>query len=919
MCKSAEVRECKSTRVREDKHTKVQKRKHISAGSKYDETNPDVPLWGIRGLIYNHMTSKLLTLPLAFIALMAGAQTVQPWQDKTLSSTERATDLTGRLTLEEKTLLMMDASRPVERLGINAYNWWNEALHGVARAGVATVFPQPIGMAASFNTQAVSRVFEAVSDEARAKNTRFIEEGSRLRYQGLTMWTPTVNIFRDPRWGRGIETYGEDPWLASAMGVAVVKALQGPDTAKYNKLHACAKHFAVHSGPEWNRHSFDVASLPARDLHETYLPAFEALVKDAKVREVMCAYNRFEGAPCCGSNKLLTRILRQQWGFDGIVVADCGAIADFYKPNAHATHPDAASASADAVLMGTDLDCGSSYRALKESVNRGLIDEKEIDRSVVRLLKARFDLGEMDNLSDVSWSAIPYRVVASAQHDSIALMMARQSMTLLHNRNNFLPLKTGGLTIAVMGPNANDSVMQWGNYNGTPPHTVTILQGIRAMMGNDDSLIYEPGCDLVERTLMQSAFNHCTHNGRQGFAARYWNSPDRTLSPVAQAEVASPFRFCTSGATVFAPGVNLTGFAASYSASFTPQQSGEVIFDLFYCGQIKLWVNGNEVKSFRSNHGSRKGNYKMPVSAGETYELQLDFDYTMGDAQLNFDLGFKEPIDMAASMERVRDADIVVFVGGISPSLEGEEMGVSLPGFKGGDRTDIELPAVQREFIAALRRAGKKVVMVNCSGSPMGLAPEVEACEAILQAWYPGQAGGTAVGETLFGHINPAGRLPVTFYRDTTQLPDFEDYHMQGRTYRFMQQKPLFPFGHGLSYTTFHYGRPTLSHKRINRNQCVTLSVAVTNTGTRDGHEVVQLYLSKPDDTEGPVRTLRALERVHIPAGQTVTVTFDLGEKELQWWDDASQTMRMLPGKYVVQTGGSSSTEALKEIPLTIR
>ena len=402
---------------------------------------------------------------------------------------KKAEALVARMTLEEKASQLRYDAPAIKRLGIPAYNWWNEALHGVARAGLATVFPQPIGMAASFSPQTVYEVFNAVSDEARAKNTYYASQGSYERYQGLTMWTPTVNIYRYPRCGRGIETYGEDPYLTSRMGVMVVKGLQGTNDGRYDKLHACAKHFAVHSGPEWNRHSFNVENLSTRDLYETYLPPFEALVKEAGVKEVMCAYNSFEGEPCCGSNRLLMQILRNDWGFDGIVLSDCGAIADFYNEYGHKAYSDAESASAAAVLNGTDLECGSSYKALVKAAQEGKIDEKDIDKAVLRLLEARFALGEMDAPEDVSWTKIPFSVVASAAHDSLALDMARKSMTLLQNKDNILPLKRGGLTVAVMGPNANDSVMQWGNYNGMPSHTVTILDGIRNALGADDKQI----------------------------------------------------------------------------------------------------------------------------------------------------------------------------------------------------------------------------------------------------------------------------------------------------------------------------------------------------------------------------------------------------------------------------------------------
>lgn len=863
------------------------------------------------------MKQKLLYLLPLFLLSGCGQAT---YKNASLPAEERAGLLLKELTLEEKVSLMMDSSKPVERLGIKPYNWWNEALHGVARAGLATVFPQPIGMAASFSPETVYEVFTAVSDEARAKNAYYASQGSRERYQGLTMWTPTVNIYRDPRWGRGIETYGEDPYLTSRMGVMVVKGLQGTNDGKYDKLHACAKHFAVHSGPEWNRHEFNAENIKPRDLYETYLPPFEALVKEGKVKEVMCAYNRFEGDPCCGSDRLLMQILRDEWGFDGIVLSDCGAIADFYRDYGHKTHPDAESASAAAVLSGTDLECGSSYEALVEAVKQGKIDEKAVDVAVKRLLMARFALGEMDEPEKVSWTGIPFSVVASAGHDSLALDMARKSMTLLMNKDNTLPLKRGGLTIAVMGPNANDSVMQWGNYNGMPPHTVTILDGIRKALGSDDRLIYEQGCGWVERAQIQSVFNRCkTADGKPGFTARYWNNVTRDGEPVTTAQVTTPFHFCTSGATVFAPGVNLTDFSATYNSVFTPDQSGEVVFDIYAYGSGRLRINGEEVRGFSNQHGGQKSAYTLQVQAGKTYDVELDFEYFRSDAQLNFDLGFKNEVDVRKSVERVKDADVVVFVGGVSPNLEGEEMGVELPGFRGGDRTDIELPAVQRELIAALHHAGKKVVLVNCSGSPIGLEPETGRCGAILQAWYPGQAGGTAVAEVLFGDYNPAGRLPVTFYRNVSQLPDFEDYNMTGRTYRYMTQEPLFPFGHGLSYTSFSYGAVVLGSDNIKSGEKLRLSVPVTNTGKCDGEEVVQVYLKKNDDVEGPNKALRAFKRVHIPAGKTVDVSFELGDKELMWWNPQSNTMCVSEGNYELMVGGSSRTADLVHCSFVIR
>lgn len=714
---------------------------------------------------------KIIIPILLFGALMSACQQKLSYQNTSLPPEERAADLVQRLTLEEKVSLMQNNSSAVPRLGIKPYNWWNEALHGVARNGRATVFPQAIGMGAAFNDSLLHVVFTAVSDEARAKNHIARRDSSYKIYQGLTFWTPNINIFRDPRWGRGQETYGEDPYLTSQLGMAVVRGLQGPEDSQYDKAHACAKHYAVHSGPEWNRHSFNAEDIDPRDLWETYLPAFKDLVQKAGVKEVMCAYNRFEGSPCCNSDRLLMQILRDEWGYEGLVVSDCGAIYDFFEEGRHGTHKDKADASSAAVLSGTDLECGDAYKSLADAVRQGKIKESDLDRSVSRLLKARFELGEMDETTP--WDAIPDSVVNCHVHQALALRMARESMTLLQNKNNLLPLKAG-MTVALVGPNANDSVMQWGNYNGFPGHTVTLLEALRKRLP-EEQLIYVPG--------------------------------------------------------------------ALYAEDFVPKHKKD------------------------------------------------EMEQT-------------KPLDAASLLKQVGRADVVIFAGGISPLLEGEEMKVDVQGFKGGDRTDIELPAVQRQLLKVLKAAGKKVVFVNFSGSAVGLEPETQTCDAILQAWYPGEAGGTAVADVLYGDYNPAGRLPVTFYKNVGQLPDYEDYSMKGRTYRYFEGTPLFPFGHGLSYTTFVYGKAEV------KDGC--LLVPVTNTGSMDGDEVVQLYLNRPDDAGGPRKTLRAFKRVHIPAGATRTVSLPLTEETFNWWDTATNTVHPLKGSYKLLYGGSSDDRALQ-------
>ena len=847
------------------------------------------------------------------IGLTATTYSQLPYQDPNLTPEQRATDLLQRLTIEEKVSLMQNNSPGILRLGIKPYEWWNEALHGVARAGLATVFPQTIGMAASFDDTLIYEVFNAISDEARAKNRHFNTLGQYKRYQGLTMWTPNINIFRDPRWGRGQETYGEDPYLTSRMGVAVVKGLQGPDSARYNKLHACAKHFAVHSGPEWNRHSFNAENIIPRDLWETYLPAFKTLVQEADVKEVMCAYNRFEGDPCCGSNRLLTQILRNEWGFKGIVVSDCGAISDFWGTKKHNTHPDAAHASAEAVLNGTDLECGSNYRKLTEAIKAGIISEKQINVSVKRLLKARFELGEMENIHP--WT-LPYSIVDSPKHRCLALKMAHETMTLLQNKGKILPLDKQA-RIAIIGPNANDSVMQWGNYNGTPSHTSTLLSAFRKRLPISH-LIYEPVCGLTDSITYNSLFDQCSYNGKHGFLASYWNNPDFEGEANAITQLSTPFRFTTLGATAFAPGIKLTEFSSCYQTVFRPQKSGNAIFRFQTNGNIRVSINGEEVIK-TGNIKNPKNLYTLQTEAGKSYKIKIDFKQVKDETYFNFDLVEGLPLNISNTLEKLKDIDIIIFAGGISPSLEGEEMNVSATGFKGGDRTDIEFPAVQRKVLAALKEAGKKVILVNFSGSAMALTPETKSCDAILQAWYPGEEGGTAIVNVLFGDYNPAGRLPITFYKSIDQLPDFENYSMKGRTYRYMQEEPLFPFGYGLSYTTFAFGKIHINKNSLSAGEKVTLHIPIKNIGDRDGVEVVQIYIQRQADKEGPVKTLRAFKRVEIPKGKTQEVKIELPYVAFEWFDPTTNTMRPIQGEYNRLYGNSSRMKDLQSAKIQIQ
>ncbi len=859
------------------------------------------------------MRKSLSTLLLCgAMAVGATAQTL-PYQNPSLSANERAKDLCSRLTLEEKAQLMLDESPAIPRLGIKKFFWWSEALHGAANMGNVTVFPEPIAMAASFNPNLLFKVFDATSTEFRAQyNKRMIQDGGEdEKFHSLSVWTPNVNIFRDPRWGRGQETYGEDPYLTSVMGTQVVKGLQGPETAKYRKLWACAKHYAVHSGPEYTRHTANLIDITPRDMWETYMPAFKTLVQDAKVREVMCAYQRLDDDPCCGSTRLLQDILRNEWGFQYLVVSDCGAISDFY--DSHKSSSDATHAAAKATIAGTDVECGYgyAYRSIPEAVRRGFMTEEEVDKHVIRLLEGRFDLGEMDDPALVEWSKIPYSAMDSKEHRQISLDMARQTLVLLQNKGGVLPLQKNKEKIAVIGPNADDEPLMWGNYNGTPNRTVTILDGIKTKQKN---LLYLPGCDRTYDKVMDCLLaTNCQMDGKKGLKGTFWNNTKMEGKPVTTEYYTTPLAVTTAGMHNFAPGVNLEDFSAKYETVFTPKESGEYVVNLESVSDFELLIDGvSKVK--QRTWRTTPTRTAIQAEAGKSYKIEVRFKHvkTWG-ANMKINVAKELPIDYAKVVEQLKGIDKVVFVGGISAALEGEEMPVEIDGFKGGDRTHIELPKVQRDFLKALKAAGKTVIFVNCSGSAIALQPETESCDAILQVWYPGQEGGFAVADALFGDVNPSGKLPVTFYKTSAQLPDFEDYSMKGRTYRYFND-PLFAFGYGQSYTTFEVKNGKIEKKGKNYE----LTADVANTGKRDGTEVVQVYIRDLSDPDGPLKSLRAFQRVEVKAGQTAQVTLELTSKSFEFFDPETNTVHPKFGKFEVLYGNSSLDKDLKKIDLSV-
>lgn len=853
------------------------------------------------------LIAKMFFTPLLIATCAWGpacqAQTGFPFQNTALSFEKRVDDLVGRLSLEEKVAQMLNAAPAIPRLGVPAYDWWNEVLHGVARTPYrVTVYPQAIGMAATFDTNSIKRMADYSALEGRAIYNKAQQEGREgQRYVGLTYWTPNINIFRDPRWGRGQETYGEDPFLTAMMGTAFVHGLQGNDP-KYLKAAACAKHYAVHSGPEPSRH-VDNISPTDYDLWNTYLPAFKQLITRTNVAGVMCAYNAFKSQPCCGSDQLMIDILRNQWQFNGYVTSDCWAIDDFFKN--HKTHKNAEDASADAVLHGTDVECGTdAYQSLVKAVRNGLISEKQIDVSVKRLFLIRFRLGMFDPKAMVSFAQTPASVLESAAHQAHALQMARQSIVLLRNQNSVLPLSKQLKKIAVVGPNADNAIAVLGNYNGIPSKTVTLLQGIRDKVGPGVQVVYEKAVNFTNDTLLQYADidNQYHWQGKQGFYAEYYNNPELKGQPLATRMEATVDNNWQEGQLIID---TLKGyhFSARYSTEYKAATTGAITFELDADDGYRFLVDGKEVINAwtRNRWGART--YKLNTEAGTTYRLTVEYYQAEGKANVKLKAGHFARTDFAALAARLKDADVIVYAGGISPQLEGEEMRVDYPGFNGGDRTSINLPQVQTALLQALQNTGKPVVFVMMTGSAIAIPWEAEHIPAIVNAWYGGQSAGTAIADVLFGDYNPAGRLPVTFYRKDADLPAFTDYTMANRTYRYFTGQPLYGFGYGLSYTRFSYSKPQVSGKSK-----YTIQVKVTNTGNSDGEEVVQLYATLPAK-EAPLRSLKGFQRIALQKGKSKTVTFTVTPEELALLNNAGKPVAV-KGKVILSVGGSQPETA---------
>jgi beta-glucosidase len=876
------------------------------------------------------------TLLIALLFLCGTVTAAEPaYKDLNRSFEERAADLVSRMTLEEKVAQLQNDAPGIPRLDVPAYEWWNEALHGIARAGNATVFPQAIGLAATFDTRLMTEVATVISDEGRAKHHDSAARGQRRRYQGLTFWSPNINIFRDPRWGRGQETYGEDPYLTARMGVAFVKAMQGDDP-KYRKLDATAKHFAVHSGPEADRHRFDVRP-SERDLWETYLPAFRALVEEAQVASVMGAYNRVNGESASASPRLLQQILREQWGFKGYVVSDCDSIDDIWK--FHKIVPTAEEAAALGVKSGLEVNCGRTYAALLGAVNKGLITETEITAAAQRAFLSRFQLGMFDPPSMVKWARIPYKVNQSPAHDALARKAAEKSIVLLKN-SGILPLaKNRVKNIAVIGPTGDEIMSLLGNYYGTPAAPVTILQGIREAAGSNVKVSYSRGADLVEGRAEPRAaplidptyLRPAAGSKQQGLKGEYFRGRELAGAPVlTRVDSRIAFRWDRGAPTdtMVAQG-ELTPDTALGSDDYSIRWSGQLLPPK--SGKYELVVGANDgarlfiddkpvVDAWQPNQRVTSTSAFIDLEGGRAYNIRLEYFEADRDAEVRLAWQLpdsKPPFEEALDLAKA--ADVVVFVGGLTGDVEGEEMRVNYPGFSGGDRTDLNLPGSQQKLLEALHATGKPVVLVLTGGSAMAVDWAHANLPAILMAWYPGQRGGNAVGDVLFGTVNPAGRLPVTFYKADEKLPPFDDYSMAGRTYRYFEGQPLYAFGHGLSYTRFEYSNLKLDRSSVTANGTVQVSVTVKNAGKRDGDEVVQLYL-KPLDPKRPRarQELRGVQRLTLKAGQSRTVTFAVTpERDLAIYDDVARTYAVDPGRFEVRIG-SASSDIRQQAALTV-
>ncbi|MBV9612726.1 MAG: glycoside hydrolase family 3 C-terminal domain-containing protein [Acidobacteriaceae bacterium] len=852
----------------------------------------------------------VLLVTLLFRAAQARSQEVR-YLDTKLTAEERAADLVKRMTLEEKASQMVNQARAIPRLKVPAYDWWSESLHGVARDGT-TEFPEPIGLAATFDTDLIRKMAVVIGTEGRIKHAQALRahSGSSDIFEGLDFWAPNINIFRDPRWGRGQETYGEDPFLTARMGVAFVTGMQGDDP-KYYRVISTPKHYAVHSGPEPTRHTADVP-VSKHDELDTYLPAFRATVTEAKAGSVMCAYNSINGEPACANEFLLEDQLRGKWDFKGYVVSDCGAVIDIYQ--GHHYQPTQAQATAASVKRGMDNECvdftfkvkdNHDYKPYLDAVQQGYLKESDLDRALIRLFTARVRLGMFDPPAAVPYNGIDEKELNSTAHRELARKLADESMVLLKN-DGTLPIKNRGAKIALIGPLANQTKVLLGNYNGIPTHTVSVLEGMRKEFG-DAKIEYATGTQFLSHTGDPVPASALTTDGKPGLKVSYSKLDLTNLNrPEAMKPLAEGTQSTLDAAALPLPAavVNVHPLAIHWDGSLTAPESGDYNLGLKANGYFRIRLDGKNVTSAYTSDANEAKLGRAHLEAGKPAVLHVEYtppEHGSPNAKLVWSKVDLRPQPQA--MEAAKRADVVVAVLGISSELEGEEMQVSEPGFKGGDRTSLDLPKPEQDLLEALVGTGKPVVLVLTNGSALAVNWAKDHANAILDAWYPGEEGGTAVAETLSGKNNPAGRLPVTFYTGVEQLPAFENYAMKGRTYRYFEGSPLYPFGYGLSYTTFRYSNLALANKEIAPGDPLRAEVTVTNTGKVAGDEVVQLYLKFPNIPGAPLKALRGFERVHLRAGASQKVQFELSRRDLGMVTEDGDPM-IAQGDYTISIGG---------------
>jgi beta-glucosidase len=871
----------------------------------------------MKRILLSSFPRRLAVVLMTVLAGIIVPAQAQDFRSLSKSFEERAADLVRRMTLDEKISQMQNEALPIRRLGIPYYNWSSEGLHGIVNeGGNATVFPQAIGLAATWDTDLMHAVADVISTEARAWYRLCLERGDTLGiHRGLTYWSPNINIFRDPRWGRGQETYGEDPTLTSRMGVAYVTGLQGSDP-KYFKAIATPKHYAVHSGPEPLRHQFNAVT-GKRDLYETYLPAFEACVREGGAYSVMSAYSKYLGVPCSASSLLLKDLLRTSWGFKGYVVSDCGAIGDIFVGHRYAR--DAAEASAIAVKTGTDITCGTEYVDLKAAVKNGQITEPEIDVSVYRLMMARLKLGMFDPPSAVPYARIPSTEIETESHRRLALEAGRKAIVLLKNEGNLLPLDRSALrSVAVIGPYCMRDDVLYGNYSGISRNPVTFLQGLKNRLGDGVAVEYTKGVmPLDQGGSLMTVPTACvfTPDGKEnGLLGEYFDNIDLRGKPVFTQVDRGMAPYWDKNSP--GKGVPADFFSVRWTGTLTPPETGTYILGIVTDDRGRMYF-GSELKVDNWNPCQKNvmKTFRVAMEKGKRYPVRIEYADSTEYAGIrfqwkrdDFDTEKTSPAQMMArAVDITKRADVAIVFAGISANLEGEEMSVNIPGFRGGDKTDLEIPAEQKEMLNALHATGKPIVLVLTSGSALALNWENEHIPAILHAWYPGEEGGNAVADVLLGTYNPAGRLPVTFYRSVADLPPFEDYAMKGRTYRYFGGRPLYPFGYGLSYATFEYSGLALSQHAILPGESVNVSVTVKNAGSRDGEEVVQLYVRNLDSREPqPLKSLRGFRRIPVRHGESVPVTIPLKADDLRYYSETADRFVVEPGRYEIQVGASS-------------